>query len=332
MFQKENMMRTALVSLLISGAVVGVYHKAYVSKRCVDKQDMSKLTDSIEPVLWNIIRQNPDAFFKVMNEAAQAQQEKMKDDLEKSATQSKDQLLNAGIKLGSNNPDAVQFVAFVDMMDPVSHEFEKVALRVMREKSDVSFRLIPLAVNGLNSEVMARFVLSANLQKAGSMAQFLENFLDKMTQMTRAKLLDTAKAAGFDIAQIEKGEGDKKVEEDLNTNMKLADSLKVQGTPTVYVVHHDGKLTLVPPMDVGGFLDLAQAIRVENGTKAEAQAPSSPVVVESKVAESKPVEAVVEPKVTEVKAPEVKDAKADTKAPAAKPVEVKVADKANKKA
>lgn len=284
MFSKDSTIRTALVSLAASAAVVALYHKGYVSRHYVDQNNATKLSQSIEPVLWDIIRQNPDAFFKVMNEAAQAQQEKTKGELEKSATQAKDQLLSMGLKMGSQKADAVKFVAFIDLMDPVSQEFQKVAFRTMNEKNDISFQMIPLAINGLNSEVMARFVLAANTQKDGNIVQFLETFLDRMSQMTRAKLLDTAKAAGFDVAQIEKNEADKKVEEALTANMKIAEELKVQGTPTVYVVHRDGKMTLVPPMDVGGFLELAQVIRSKSGSqddKKDPQQENSPIVIKN---------------------------------------------------
>jgi hypothetical protein len=240
-----------------------------------------------------VIKQNPEAFFKVMNEAAQVQHERVKEDLEKSATQAKDQLVNMGIKVGLSDQVNVQFVAFIDMMDPVSHEFLKVAFRVMREKRDVSFRLIPLIINGVNSEVMARFVLSANMQKSGNMMQFLEHFSDKVAQMTRAKLLDTAKQAGFDVSLIERGEGDKKVEDDLSLYMKTAESMKVQGTPTVYVLHRNGKMGLVPPMDVSGFLELAQTVRSEKSEAPEGKSVITPSQSQkdTKPLETKPVEA-----------------------------------------
>lgn len=281
---KNNTISSILISLAASAAVIGIYHKTCVSPHYVCQKDSAKLEQSIEPVLWNIIRQNPDAFFKVMNEAAQAQQEKVKDDLEKSATQAKDRLLTTGIKMGEQSAESLEFVAFIDMMDPVSREFQKVALRVMKEKKDISFRMIPLAANGLNSEVMARFILAANTQKNGNMAQFLETFADKISQMTRAKLLDTAKSAGFDTALIEKGEGDEKIVAELAANMEIAEKLNIQGTPTVYVIHPNGNVKLVPPMDVSGFIELAQLIRNEkNGKESEAVA-STEAKIEDKSA------------------------------------------------
>lgn len=320
MFHKNSVLSTLLVSCAVSAAVVGIYHKAYVSRRCVNQNNLSKLSSSIEPIVWNVIKQNPEAFFKVMNEAAQVQHERVKEDLEKSATQAKDQLLNMGVRLGLSDQASVQFVAFVDFMDPVSHEFLKVAFRVMRDKRDVSFRLIPVIINGLNSEVMARFILSANMQKSGNMMQFLENFSDRIAHMTRAKLLDTAKQAGFDIPSIERGEGDKKVEEELASYMKTAESLKVQIMPTVYVLRRSGKMELVPPMDLNGFMELVQTVsteKPETSTKADATSAGSSSTTTPGAQSPKDPKPKVENKTPEAKPVDVKpsDPKADVKKP-----------------
>lgn len=321
MFQKNSLFDRIIVTMFVAAFVVAVYHKVYVTHHCLARSDLEKLSSSIEPTIWNVIKQNPEAFFKVISEAAQLQQEKIKEELETTATQSKDQILNMGISLGAVDQPKVQFVAFVDMMCPISHEFFKVAFRVMREKKDVSFRFIPLVVNGLNSEVMARFILAAGQQEKGNMMSFLEGFSDKVSQMTRSKLLDIAKHAGFDITRVEKTEGDRKIEEDLVSYMKMAESLKVQGTPTVYALHRDGKMSLVPPMDVAGFLDLAEKVRSEKDdapvkTKESVATPvQNPVkdasIIDSKRSDTKR-DVVTQAKVDVPVAPKTESAKSES--------------------
>lgn len=271
MFNDNANLRNTLISIATAVVVVFIYHKAYVARSCVHSNELSKLSGSIEPIMWDVIRQNPDAFFKVLNEAAQAQQENVKKDLENTATQAKEKLSSAGIQVGSKEANNVQFFAFIDPMCPVSHEFQKVAFRVIKEKNNISFRFIPVAMLGLNSEVMARFMLAANLQNEGNTIKLLQGFINKLPQMSRQKLLEIAKESGFDTAKIEKGEGDKSVEETLHQYMKLAEELKIQGTPTVYVLKSDGKVSLVPPMDVAGFIEVAQSAQSEPAEKTTAE-------------------------------------------------------------
>lgn len=209
------------------------------------------------------IRSNPELFFEAVNEATRKHQTIIQNSLEKAAFKEKDRILTAGIQLGPTNSKAVQFFAFVDPACSISQEFHNLVSRVLKEKKGISFRLIPVAMLGNASDTLVRFMLAAQQQKNGSMLTLLEKYIERLAQLNHPKLLELAKEAGFNVQILEKDEESKNVEDILNENMKLASDLKLKGTPTVYILNKEGRFILVPPMDVSGFLSLAQSIQQE---------------------------------------------------------------------
>jgi protein-disulfide isomerase len=251
---KPSLLPALLASAAISVATVSLYHLWQGRGGSQSQRRM------VQESLADLIKQNPDLFLNAMNDAATQQQEKVRTDMEKTATEMKDKLLQASISFGSSAPGSVRFIAFLDPMCPHCNEFQKIAFHVIKQRGNVGVDIIPVAVLGQNSEAMARFMLVGALQGADKLRVFQEKFIDNIADINRQKLLDLAKSSGFDLARLEKDELSEETEKTLARNGNLAEQIKLQGVPTVFVVDADGKLSLVPPMNLEGFNALVDGL------------------------------------------------------------------------
>jgi predicted DsbA family dithiol-disulfide isomerase len=170
-------------------------------------------------------------------------------------------LVEASINFGATEEGNVRFIAFLDPMCPHCNEFLKITFHVLKKSPHVGFHVIPVAILGQNSEAMAKFMIAGANQSVEKLKVFEQKFIDNIADINRQKLLDFAKSSGFDLARLEKDELSEETEKVINRNGNLAEELKIQGVPTVYVIMPDGKLSLVPPMSLDGFMGLVDDLQ-----------------------------------------------------------------------
>lgn len=206
----------------------------------------------IQDIFLQMIREKPDMFMGAVSDAMQAQQDKMRGDMEKAATNIKDKLLTTGITLGSPKPD-VHLIAFFDPMCPHCHDFYRLAAALVDKRKDLAIHIIPVAILGPNSVAMAKILLATSQQGVDKMHSFFLKFVNKTAEIDRAKLLQMAKDSGIDVAKMEKDELAEATEKNLISLTQLAEQLKIPGVPTIFGLQKDGKLVIVPPMDIDGF-------------------------------------------------------------------------------
>jgi protein-disulfide isomerase len=206
----------------------------------------------IQNIFLELIREKPELFMGAMNEGMQAQQDKLRIEMEKGATDMKDKLVSTGISLGS--PQAsVHMIAFMDPMCPHCHEFHKIVNVLLQKRQDIVIHVIPVAILGPNSVAMSKILIATAKQGADKMNNFFNKFISKTSDIDRTKLLQMAKDSGVDVAKMEKEEVAEETEKTLIAYTQLAEQLKVPGVPTVFGVQKDGKVVIVPPMDIDGF-------------------------------------------------------------------------------
>ncbi len=228
----------------------------------------------IQDIFLQMIREKPDLFIGAVNDAMQAQQDKMRSDMEKAATDMKDKLMTSGITLGSAKPD-VHLIAFFDPMCPHCHDFYRLAADLVEKRRDLAIHIIPVAILGPNSVAMAKILLATSQQGVDKMNTFFLKFINKTAEIDRAKLLQMAKDSGIDVVKMEKDELAEATEKTLVSLTQLAEQMKIPGVPTIFGLQKDGKLVIVPPMDIDGFNKMIDSFK-GGPTTAPAEA-NSPV-------------------------------------------------------
>lgn len=227
----------------------------------------------IQDIFLQMIREKPDLFIGAVNDAMQAQQDKMRTDMEKAATDMKDKLLTTGITLGAAKPEA-HLVAFFDPMCPHCHDFYRLAAALVEKRRDLAIHIIPVAILGPNSVAMAKILLATSQQGVEKMNTFFLKFINKTAEIDRAKLLQMAKDSGIDVAKMEKDELAEATEKTLVSLTQLAEQMKIPGVPTIFGLQKDGKLVIVPPMDIDGFNKAIDSLKGGPATApAEANSP-----------------------------------------------------------
>lgn len=227
----------------------------------------------IQEIFLQMIREKPDMFMGAVSDAMQAQQDKMRGDMEKAATNMKDKLLTTGITLGSPKPE-VHLIAFFDPMCPHCHDFYRLAAALVEKRKDLAIHIIPVAILGPNSVAMAKILLATSQQGVDKMNSFFLKFVNKTAEIDRAKLLQMAKDSGIDVAKMEKDELAEATEKTLVSLTQLAEQLKIPGVPTIFGLQKDGKLVIVPPMDIDGFNKTLDSLKGSPATApAEANSP-----------------------------------------------------------
>jgi len=227
----------------------------------------------IQDIFLQMIREKPDLFISAVNDAMQAQQDKMRTDMEKAATDMKDKLLTTGITLGAAKPEA-HLVAFFDPMCPHCHDFYRLAAALVEKRHDLAIHIIPIAILGPNSVAMAKILLATSQQGVEKMNAFFLKFINKTAEIDRAKLLQMAKDSGIDVAKMEKDELAEATEKTLVSLTQLAEQMKIPGVPTIFGLQKDGKLVIVPPMDIDGFNKAIDSLKGGPATApAEANSP-----------------------------------------------------------
>lgn len=102
-------------------------------------------------------------------------------------------------------------------------------------KSNPDLRVVykELPIRGPMSVYAARAALAAN--KQGKYIPFHHALMNANEALTEKKIMELATSAGLNISKLKKDMNDKNVINTLNATMKLADELKLTGTPAIFI-------------------------------------------------------------------------------------------------
>jgi protein-disulfide isomerase len=129
----------------------------------------------------------------------------------------------------------VTVVEFSDFQCPYCGKAATVVDQVKQKYSDrihFVFRQFPLPMHE-NARGAAEAALAANAQ--GKFWQFHDKLFTNQTQLTRAGLEGFAKETGLNVAEFDKALDAKTYAPDVDSDVKLGESVAVQGTPTMFI-------------------------------------------------------------------------------------------------
>jgi protein-disulfide isomerase len=192
----------------------------------------------IEGIIKNYLISHPEVMQDVM--AAMDKQQK-EADAEKARATIKDNnatLFNSAHQVVLGNPQGnVTMVEFFDYNCGFCKRAMTDMLDLLKTQPNLKFVLKEFPVLGEGSVEAAHVAVAARMQDPAGKKylEFHQKLLGGRGPADKARALAVAKEVGYDIARIEKDMNSDEVKTTIDENMKLADALGVNGTPS-YVV------------------------------------------------------------------------------------------------
>jgi protein-disulfide isomerase len=198
----------------------------------------STQTREIENIVKNYLVQHPE----VLQEAMEALDKRQKEaDADKARTTIKDNkatIFNSSHQVVLGNPQGnVTMVEFFDYNCAFCKRALPDMLDLIKTDPDLKFVLKEFPVLGPGSLEAAHVAVAARMQDSSGKKymEFHQKLLGARGPADKVRALAVAKDVGFDVARLEKDMNSDEVKTTIEENMKLADVLGVNGTPS-YVV------------------------------------------------------------------------------------------------
>jgi len=194
--------------------------------------------EEIGTVVKEYLLAHPEVMQDVMAELEKRQQAAEAEKHRAAVADNKPTLFNSPHQVVLGNPQGnVTMVEFFDYNCGFCKRALSDMLDLLKTDSNLKFVLKEFPVLGEGSVEAAHVAVAARMQDVTGKKyiEFHQKLLGGRGQADKAHALAVAKEVGFDMARIEKDMNSDEVKKTIDENMKLADALGVNGTPS-YVV------------------------------------------------------------------------------------------------
>jgi len=148
-------------------------------------------------------------------------------------------LFNSPHQVVLGNPNGkIEMVEFFDYNCGFCKHALPDMVKLLDTNHDIKFVLKEFPVLGEGSVEAAKVAVAARMQDPKKYMQFHQKLLGGRGSADKARALAVAKEVGFDVARIERDMASEEVNTTIAEDMKLADALGINGTPS-YVVGED---------------------------------------------------------------------------------------------
>lgn len=195
----------------------------------------------IQKVIHDYLVQNP----QVLVEASQAYQDqelaKAKTKTQQAVTKNKVALFNSpgSPTVGNLNGD-ISVVEFLDYQCTHCREMSSVVDNLLKGDNKLRIVIKQLPIFGGSSKYAAQASIASIKQGQAKYLAFHKALLEIAPPLTDGKVLEAAKKAGINVAQLQNDIKNKAVEDQINANFKLAQELGLLGTPAFIVGNRSG--------------------------------------------------------------------------------------------
>jgi protein-disulfide isomerase len=192
----------------------------------------------IENIIKDYLIQHPEVMQDVMAELEKHQQAAETEKHRAAVVENNATLFSSPHQVVLGNPHGnVTMVEFFDYNCGFCKRALSDMLDLLKTDPNLKFVLKEFPVLGEGSVEAAHVAVAARMQDATGKKyiEFHQKLLGGHGPADKARALAVAKEVGFDMARIEKDMGSDEVKKTIDEDMKLADALGVNGTPS-YVV------------------------------------------------------------------------------------------------
>lgn len=197
----------------------------------------------IEGVVKDYILQNPEVIIQAVQNFQQKQYMQAEETIKQ--TQKNVGAYTTPLFHQTNDPIAgnptgkVTIVEFFDYQCPHCVDMAPVVEAIIKANPDVRFVFKEFPIRGPASELAARAALAAN--KQGKYFEFSHALLTAKQPITQELIDKTAKDVGLNVDQLKKDMNDKAIDQQIKDTTKLAQNLKLFGTPAFFIGRSDAK-------------------------------------------------------------------------------------------
>ncbi|SRR5579883_284565 len=234
------------------------------SSYAVDNTTASTVTPQqraqIEGVVHQYLVQHPE----VLIEAMQSLQRKQYEDAQKVIKQTQQdapKFANAlfhqnNDPIGGNPNGTVTIVEFFDYQCPHCIDMAPVMDSILKANPNLRIIYKEFPIRGPMSDIAARAALAANLQ--GKYIAFNHALLTADQPLTPDAIFQIAQTNGINVDKLKKDMNDPSIVNQIKANLKLAQDLKLFGTPAFFIAKSNVALNQGPVTYVPGAMDQKQ--------------------------------------------------------------------------
>jgi protein-disulfide isomerase len=224
---KSRLAFAAAVSLALAGAAPAVAQSFSADQR-----------EEIGKIIKDYLLTHPEVMQDVMAELEKRQQSADAEKHRAAVVENKATLFSSPHQVVLGNPQGnVTMVEFFDYNCGFCKRAMTDMLDLIKTDNNLKFVLKEFPVLGEGSVEAARVAVAARMQDANGKKyiEFHQKLLGSRGAADKMRALAVAKEVGFDMPRLERDMGSDEVKKTIEENMKLAEALGVNGTPS-YVV------------------------------------------------------------------------------------------------
>jgi protein-disulfide isomerase len=230
----------ALVALALCGAPFAASAESFSDSQ----------RGEIETIIKNYLLAHPEVLEDATNELNKRKAEAEAKKHEATITESAETIYNSprGVVLGNKDGD-VTFVEFFDYNCGYCKRAMADMLDLLKNDPNLKVVLKEFPVLSEGSVEAARVAIAVRMQDPKKYLDFHQKLLGGRGPADKARAIAAAKDAGLDVARIEKDLASPEIKATISENMKLADDMDMNGTPS-YVI---GKQIVIGAVGLEGL-------------------------------------------------------------------------------
>jgi protein-disulfide isomerase len=191
----------------------------------------------IQDIVNNYLQSNPQVIISSLQAFQQKQMQEAENTIkntQKDAPQFVQALFHDPKDPVVGNPTGpVTIVEFFDYQCSHCIDMAPVLAQAVKAMPNVRIVFKEFPIRGQMSDFAARAALAANMQ--GKYFQFHEELMKSKQPLSEAGILAAAKTVGLNLDQLQKDMDSKAVKDQITANQKLAQDLKLLGTPAFFI-------------------------------------------------------------------------------------------------
>jgi protein-disulfide isomerase len=193
--------------------------------------------EQIQSVVKDYLVKNPDVIIQALQTYQQQQMNqarKTMEETQKTAPKmAKDLFHDAQSPMIGNADGKVTLVEFFDYQCPHCIEMTPVLEAIIKANPNVRVVFKEFPIRGAASEMAAKAALAANMQ--GKYFELHKALMGANRVLTQEDILKLAQGVGLDATKLKKDMDSDTVAQQIKANYKLAQALKLMGTPAIFV-------------------------------------------------------------------------------------------------
>ena len=136
---------------------------------------------------------------------------------------------------GANVNGDVTVVEFFDYRCPYCKQLYPELHEALRRDGNIRLLYKELPVLGPDSLLASQFAIAVALHQPDKYAAFHDGLMQTRGALTEEYILQVARESGVDVAALRQDRQDVKIDQAIQANLKLADQLRVTGTPAFVI-------------------------------------------------------------------------------------------------